>query len=238
MKIKLYIDQGVDRTLTPFLVKQLDDVSSIQSKQLIRSDWEEETDLLIMPGGRDVPFDIKLRGEGNRRIRQFIEQGGAYLGICAGAYYGCKKVEFDVGQPLEVQGVRELVFFPGVASGPAFGPGTFRYGTEWGTKAALISYQNDSLRTYFNGGCTFVDAEAHTHVDILSRYLEIEGEPPAIIKLGIGKGNVILSGVHFEIGCDYPSLDGDLKSALISNELKRKVLFTHIFNLLNKNLNL
>jgi glutamine amidotransferase-like uncharacterized protein len=27
----------------------------------------------------------------------FVEGGGAYLGLCAGAYYACSYVEFDLG---------------------------------------------------------------------------------------------------------------------------------------------
>jgi len=35
-------------------------------------------------------------------IREYVEQGGMYLGLCAGGYYGAQKVEFEVGTPLEV----------------------------------------------------------------------------------------------------------------------------------------
>jgi len=42
------------------------------------------------------------------------------LGLCAGAYYGCARVVFEPGTPLEVVGDRELAFFPGVARGAAF----------------------------------------------------------------------------------------------------------------------
>ncbi len=44
-----------------------------------------------------------------RRIRDFVSEGGRYLGICAGAYFGSKEVRFDVGGPMEVKGDRDLV---------------------------------------------------------------------------------------------------------------------------------
>lgn len=53
----------------------------------------------------------------------FIEQGGAYLGLCAGAYYAAGYVCFGRGTPLHVEGQRELELFPGTALGsvaPAF----------------------------------------------------------------------------------------------------------------------
>lgn len=53
----------------------------------------------------------------------FVHSGGSYLGLCAGAYFGCSRVVFEPGTPLEVVGDRELAFFPGIARGAAF-PGT------------------------------------------------------------------------------------------------------------------
>ena len=39
---------------------------------------------IVFPGGADSPYQEKLQGEGNRVIRQFVEEGGWYLGFCAG----------------------------------------------------------------------------------------------------------------------------------------------------------
>jgi glutamine amidotransferase-like uncharacterized protein len=44
--------------------------------------------LLAVPGGADLPFCKALNGAPNERIRRFVEEGGAYLGICAGAPAG------------------------------------------------------------------------------------------------------------------------------------------------------
>lgn len=90
-----------------------------------------------MPGGADLPYCKKLNGEGNRRIRQFIEQGGAYLGICAGAYYGCAELNF-VGRDYSVNGNRELALFNGIAKGslPQFTNGQL-YDKNIGSKAIV-----------------------------------------------------------------------------------------------------
>ena len=74
-----------------------------------------------MPGGADLPYCTHLNGHGNSLIRGFVESGGSYLGLCAGAYYGCGHVEFELGNPsMEVQGPRELRFFPGTAKGSVY----------------------------------------------------------------------------------------------------------------------
>lgn len=51
---------------------------------------------------------------------EYVEGGGSYLGLCAGAYYGCSSVEFEPGSSMEVSGDRELAFFPGAAIGAAY----------------------------------------------------------------------------------------------------------------------
>jgi glutamine amidotransferase-like uncharacterized protein len=64
------------------------------------------------------------------RLVEYVRAGGAYLGLCAGAYYACSRVEFEPGGPLEVVGNRELGFFPGVAAGAAYAgehPGGMRH---------------------------------------------------------------------------------------------------------------
>lgn len=152
--------------------------------------------LFIMPGGRDRPYMAALKGIGNAQIRSFVENGGIYLGICAGAYYGCKRVEFDRGFPLEVCEDRELSFFPGTAVGPAYGKGTFEYESQKGARLAKIGTANGIFHSYYNGGCLFEGD--FPHVRILGRYLDLSGHPPAIIECSIGKGKAILSGVHLE----------------------------------------
>jgi glutamine amidotransferase-like uncharacterized protein len=239
--IKIYKDKGVERRSLPLLLNELSKWSAtfIASQEIIHSSWESDTSLLIMPGGRDVPFHLALQGEGNRRIRKYVENGGSFLGICAGAYYGCGQVEFDLGMELEVAGSRELAFFPGIARGPAYGPGTFRYRSEFGARAAHISNDLDegTLKCYYNGGCYFVEAERYSHVKIISRYLDIESHPAAIIEIPVGKGKVILSGVHIEMGIahqHFATFTQAMAQALAPYEEQRerffKQLVCHLFN--------
>jgi len=240
--IKIYNDKGVERQALPNLCNALSSwkVAFISSRELMDTAWEETTDLLIMPGGRDVPYHLALKGEGNQRIRKYVENGGAYLGICAGAYYGCQNIEFDRGMELEVIAARELSFFPGIARGPAYGPGTFRYLSEFGAKAALISdhLNHNKLQIYYNGGCYFVETEDYSEVQILCNYLEVENQPAAVIEIKIGQGNVILSGVHLEIGTTHPptNLDKEIVDALSPYEEMRRRFFQQLLDrLLNKN---
>lgn len=57
----------------------------------------------IVAGGADLAYCAQLNGAGNAVIRRYVSSGGAYLGLCAGAYYACRRVEFEPGGPLEVR---------------------------------------------------------------------------------------------------------------------------------------
>lgn len=168
-----------------------------------------------MPGGADLGYCRTLNGEGNRRISQYVNRGGAYLGLCAGGYYASKRCEFEAGkQSMEVVGDRELGFYPGVCRGLAF-PG-FVYHSEVGTRAAELKVNKDTLvssggavpevfRSYYNGGGVFVDAEKlqTRGVEILASYTEAlsvdSGEgAAAVVYCKVGEGSALLSGPHPE----------------------------------------
>lgn len=169
-------------------------------EELCSGNWIHTTSIFLMPGGRDCPYHEDLSGLGNAQIRRFVEQGGTYIGICAGAYYGCKRVEFDRGFPLEVCQDRELCFFSGKAVGPAYGKGTFDYASNLGARVAKISTEQGDLTIFYNGGCQFEGD--FTNCKILGRYADLPGQPAAIIECGVGKGKAILSGVHLEISAN------------------------------------
>jgi glutamine amidotransferase-like uncharacterized protein len=226
--IKIYQDAGVGQKSLCMLLNELSQwkTSFISSKEIIHTSWEDNTSLLIFPGGRDVPYHNSLKGKGNHRIRKYVENGGSFLGICAGAYYGCGAVEFDRGMELEVIGLRELAFFPGIARGPAYGPGTFRYQSEFGARASLISnhLSKEPFMSYHNGGCYFVETDRYPNIKIISNYLDIDTHPAAIVEVPVGKGKVILSGVHIEMGTSQQPtiLDQKMWQALMPFEAQRK----------------
>lgn len=78
----------------------------------------------------------------NKRIRSYIENGGVYMGICAGSYYGSRKVEFDLHGPLEVNEERELKLFKGRAVGPALKG--FSYNTIQGQYAIPFVFNEET----------------------------------------------------------------------------------------------
>ncbi|KAK3682359.1 biotin-protein ligase [Podospora appendiculata] len=189
-------------------------VIPIAESALLKEPWAPTCALLVIPGGADLGYCRVLNGAGNRTIAQFVRRGGAYLGFCAGGYYGSQRCEFEIGnRELEVAGSRELAFFPGTCRGGAFKG--FAYHSERGAKAATISVKKaafsgvgmlpDEFRCYYNGGGVFVDADkmASEGVEVLAEYaddLDVESGSikAAVVYRKIGDGGAIVTGPHPE----------------------------------------
>ncbi|KAK4166774.1 biotin--protein ligase [Cladorrhinum sp. PSN259] len=191
-------------------------VIPVTESALLKEPWAPTCALLVFPGGADLGYCRILNGTGNRIISQFIRRGGAYLGFCAGGYYGSQRCEFEVGNPgFEVVGSRELAFFPGMCRGGAFKG--FEYHSERGARAAEILVRKgkfteledlpDIFKCYYNGGGVFVDAdklEAESEkVQILAEYkdkLDVESGDikAAVVYCKVGEGVAILTGPHPE----------------------------------------
>lgn len=207
-KLKTYIfrDQGVSpfsycETLASLIesVGNFCTIEPIDCARLCSGNWIEETSLLVFPGGRDLPYHEALQGQGNRHIREFVEKGGSFLGICAGAYYAASQVCFSQGTPLEVVAERELKFYPGTAKGPLYDPLAFSYQSESGARAASIGFGERQLYAYYNGGCAFLAPQEHlTSSTVMARYLDLATQPAAVVACQVGEGVALLSGVHLE----------------------------------------
>lgn len=244
-QIIVYVDLGVDGAALKHTIKSLQQdidpsrhtIRRMDSKTLKSQAWEKETALLVLPGGRDIYYHEALDGEGTSKIRSFVEEGGSYLGICAGAYFGSGAIEFEKGGSYEVCANRSLAFFPGLAEGPAYGNNKYRADGLQGIEAARVSWKDDSFHAYYNGGCHFVGAHEFPGVSVLSSYLELEDDPAAIISCQIGKGKAVLSGVHVEYSVpvlprNNPYIER-IYNLLEKGELQRRQVFRETLSHLN-----
>lgn len=214
--ILIYCDEGVGQdcliNTVKFFKERVDplfhNVIQVTSEYLIKGNWEERTKLLVIPGGADIPYYRALRGIGCSKITDFVTRsGGSCLGICAGAYFMGKSVEFAVGTDLEVVEVRELGFFDGKTVGPILKE--YVYDSEEGSCAADILFVPLGIQffSYYNGGCTFVDSKnSKKDYEILATFIKSKENLPAIIKRKAGAGTVILSGGHFEYDSYSPEI--------------------------------
>ncbi len=207
--VYVYNDDGVSNESYRHLVKALEkkelSVLPLSAQGVLSGEWTKDAKAFFMPGGADLPYCEKLNGKGNEIIKDYVEKGGSYIGICAGSYYGGGYVEFAKGTELEVLGERELSFYPGTVNGPTLG--TYYYHSDAGAYAAHIKEEESNterfLSVYFNGGGFFVSPEIHKGVRVLYRYNNSKAQGlAAIVECSHGKGKAILTSVHVEYDID------------------------------------
>lgn len=234
----IYSDEGVSTfslqeclsTFRPYFEK----LTPIDHEGLLHTSWEKENHVLIIPGGRDIPYNRLLRGKGTEKISRFVKEGGSYLGICAGAYFATAEVIFEKGTPLEVHEKRELKFYPGCSRGTLYSHSPFSYDSEEGAHAADIDYLGKQIHLYYNGGCTFEGGGEKEGIEILARYSDVS-HLPAIIHCQVGNGRAILSGVHFEVSPEGLKKEGSavsLAEKIDETESLRKKLISQLMKIL------
>ncbi len=212
--IYIYHDEGVgDISFSQLHLSLLNNVPPsynlqvLNATMLLEGKWIDRGVAFFMPGGADLLFASKLNGRGNQLLRDFVQLGGRYIGICAGAYYGSAYCEFHRGDTrgYEVLGSRELAFFPGSAVGPVLA--NYNYGDDSGARVAKIQLEltSEMFSSYVNGGCYFANVNSYDNIKTLATYQnsgKSKGEA-AIIEAQIGNGLAILSGVHFEFNNSF-----------------------------------
>ncbi|RUS22490.1 biotin-protein ligase [Endogone sp. FLAS-F59071] len=226
MNILVYSGDGTARTSLSHTISTLKsllghshDILPVDARTLADDPWSDTCSLLVIPGGRDLPYVRDLAGKANDRVRRYVESGGRYWGICAGAYYASSEIEFEKGDKvMEVCGPRELKFYPGISKGTVF-PG-FVYNSESGARSVSLALNVDLLKdypsapsvpsaiqSYYNGGCHFSQPHLFpsTDVQVLAWYADPDDgrsgpEHPkaAVIQCRVGRGTAILAGVHPE----------------------------------------
>jgi len=88
-RISIYVDEGASHSfiwlVELFEIYGMFDINFVKSED-IRSGILEQTDVLIISGGDSFAVAGSLEESGALAIKSFIESGGTYVGICAGAY--------------------------------------------------------------------------------------------------------------------------------------------------------
>ncbi len=191
--------------------------------------------LFVMPGGADLYYCEKLDGAGNALIKTYVEQGGSYLGICAGAYYACAALDWGKDTDQRIHGSRELGFYDGVAVGPL--PDLIQDGDiEQSWRGAAPLHYNDGQTSFdtcvlYEGGPVFQNGDGR----ILGSYTDNRA---AIIECHVGNGVAILSSPHIEMMTPplyahrNNSFDHDqmVSDALTPHQKTRQELWSAILN--------
>lgn len=212
-KILIYNGPGTESTdillsaLNDFLNKknlETFQISFVSADLLCEEIQFKNTKLLVIPGGRDLPYVEHLKPQAMSNIKKYVYDGGSYFGICAGAYFSCSHVSFDENGPFEVLGERSLSFFQGLGKGPVY-PG-FRYDSTAGSRMSPLICSKDlgfyNSFAYFNGGGEFIPMNGVQEFKTLAFYKDFP-DKRAIVYINYGRGRVMLSFVHPEMNCKF-----------------------------------
>ena len=180
MKINIYNDKGLSKS-TPKIWRDFFEEYSGFTIEFVEAEdiLEGDPDAILFPGGSASVFARKLGKKRRKKIVKWVENGGTYIGICAGAYLASQTYEWSLGiSPIIVS-------------------------RNWrkGHHMVKISVGNEEhFADYFNGPT----CESWSDVEILGNF--VEGIPgfqstintPAIIRNNWENGKVFLVSPHLE----------------------------------------
>lgn len=237
--VAVYHDQGTGEFSRGALVQAL--ASAFAGRAGVRrigaaeirasDDWHASTVLLAIPGGADLPYCAALNGAGNASIRRYVERGGAFLGVCAGAYYAAARIAFESVTPGAITGTRELALFAGTARGGLHELAA-PYAIDHLRCAEVVRVRAPgsprTLQALYWGGPEFIPDPGARFTPLLE-YVTPDGRGAlAAVRTELGAGRVVLSGVHAEMtGSQFPIevsrfADADFEHGMrISAELTR-----------------
>jgi len=139
----------------------------IFTKQNMEKDFFDGVDIVAFPGGDgDSESYHFLMKHHEHRIKNFVNNGGRYLGICMGAYWAGSHY-FDI-----LDGVDAVQYITQ--------PNTDTRRPH--AKACPVNWQGEDMKMYFYDGCALAGDESK--FDTVARYAN--GDPMAIYQDRIG----------------------------------------------------
>jgi len=141
----------------------------------VEEDFFDDVDIVCVPGGvGDSDSYEYLMCDLEYRIRDFVKDGGKYLGICMGAYWA-DKYYFDLLADIRAE---QYITRPGTDTRRPH------------TKNQTVYWQGQKKQMFFFDGCAFTGSGLAA-ADVYARYPN--GDPMAIIQ-----GRLGLIGCHPE----------------------------------------
>ena len=197
--IALYTDRGADEgciQATKKMFKWMGYTVQLVNSNYINKESLDNFSIICIPGGNMYQYAEDISSSGKEKIRNFIRNGGSYIGICGGAYFTGEKV---IWQGIQLP-IEPLAIFPGTTQGPTDEIAPYPDCVMCEVNIVDHSHpitqsEQDSLWIAYCYGPVFLPNQG-TNVDILGKY-EI-GDKPVIIAFEYGLGNVFIIGTHPE----------------------------------------
>lgn len=170
---------------------ELIDANYINKKEL------DNFEILCFLGGDMFQYAHDISSEGKDHIRNFVSDGGGYIGICGGAYFASEKVVWKENElPMT-----PLKLFPGIAKGPIdeivpYPDYSICKIDIVDTTHTITESELNSIWILYYWGPMLLP-EKDTDIGILGMYDKVN--QPAILYFNYDLGRVFLIGTHPEI---------------------------------------
>lgn len=167
---------------------------------------------VIFGGGFAYPgYTLMITEEAKARLRAFVESGGVFMGVCAGAFFACDRVRWE-GTTYDDESGYTLDLLSGLCEGPIESLAVY---PEWAL--AEIGFQahpalegfDDAPFTrtlWYGAGPMFMPDEVSARVAAVYGSEGAEGEA-ALVTAAVGSGRIILWGPHPEVRWEGASAD-------------------------------
>ncbi|MDJ0974946.1 MAG: BPL-N domain-containing protein [Planctomycetota bacterium] len=178
--------------------------------------FRKQVRCLLVPGGWAGDYVIDVDAKGAKHVRSFIDGGGGYVGVCAGAFFAASRIRWE-----GIEYDYPLDLFEGPAIGPiekvAPWPQHALAALKLDASHAMAKGLGTQRQAFYLGGPWFeLKAPKGSSVEVVARYAE--GGAPAIVTFRRKRGRVFLSGVHIEYDLtsakddiSWPESEGRLK---------------------------
>jgi len=169
---------------------------------------------VVFGGGFAYPgYTVLITEEAKARLRAYVESGGLFMGVCAGAFFACDRVRWE-GALYDDESGYTLDLLSGVCTGPIESLSVY---PEWAladvgflAHPALEGFDDAPFtRTlWYGAGPAFEpdDGAVETVATYESEGLPERGEA-ALVTFSLGAGHVILWGPHPEVPWEGVSPD-------------------------------
>lgn len=252
MKIVVYSDQQA-KTAVSALGPALRDtfpreqIVSVDTGGFLQTLSSGTTDVAIIPGicGEESRYFDLLGGDsGQDLLRNYVENGGILVTICAGSYLVASLTEYVPPWGNRKERLNPRALFNAVARGPlAWLSANPENSDEWYSDCTVVPVvfedtggkQTETGVVYGLGPALF-PLENLPGLEILARYRDAPEQPPAAAFLPVGRGGVVWLGILPHIGWQavqrnrYTETICDLMDALEPHEEGRQKLWDRIVN--------
>lgn len=188
----------------------------IYAADLNANEWNKEAKAILFPGGYSYNYQLAITLAAVDSIRTYVANGGGYIGICAGAYFASKTVDWE-GEAYPY----ELALFDGTATGSlnyvAPWPNYVMTDIKLNKQNPISGNDKSKISVLYYGGPIFTP-NAGVSVDTVATWNSADNTP-AVINFEYENGRVLLLGPHLEVeensdrdGTDFASELDDIES--------------------------